>query len=656
MAILFIVLFHLLPALCPSGYIGVDVFLVISGYFLLGRQLIGNAEFRFFSFLIKKGQRLLVPYCTLLLLVALATIVLYPACGMLQNAVIFKAGLLGKVNMFLDSLGNNYFSTDTRTLPIMHLWYMGVMMQSYLLFSLLFLIWKVTKCRSRTRVIQLCLLGGISFALAFMPLPGFLKALVGNPYYSTTARLWEFALGGLIFVLPKQTSGRIGISMTAIAVATLFVLPFIPLPSANIGVLAGAVCGGIMLIWGSSWAIYSPLDFKLFTLLGGISFSLYLIHWPCICFAEAVSEQQLTLLPALALCVLILPLSIAFHKGIENPAFPAWGIIIFWILSAGVHKSITGSDGFRKYIHQEANQLNEPDMIPGESLPLLDESSPLFRHSEGIKPNQFSLKDVPQVHILKDIGDKNNIFSFIIIGDSHAQDFAVTMHHAGLTHAWRGIYLNSYITPFWGAELKQGENNAAPGNFFNEDKACHIMDWMAEHPEIRTVFICQYWRCRLVPHTMWNGDRVKEGIVQARAEELRQFCERLQSAGKNIIILTDGPEIPTNTPFVCLATHCLWHRDKPVPPSLCCDRGTYELTDGAFNRELDKLANAGYCQVIHRENAFFSSDTFRAFNGEFLTHRDTHHLTIEGGLSGIAPFIEQFKQLLHCYSMERFDK
>lgn len=642
-AILLIVLFHFLPGVCPNGYMGVDVFFIISGYFLLGKQVRGEQDFRLLPFLMQKGQRLLFPYFVLIFLVAVAAVLILPAGDMMKAGQLLKACLLGKGNVFLDHLSGNYFSSDTRALPLMHLWYMGVMLQSLLLFAGLFTFWQLFHVSSKVRMLHLAVVGVVSFTLAFLYLLPLPFEYSQNTYYWTSARLWEFALGGLLYGHHRFGSSACAPLLSASAFVIIITCSFIPLPNSAVGVMLGALCGILLLLFGKSCRSFIPLENKFFVGMGNISFSLYLIHWPCICYAEYILGRPISCYDTVWFGLIILAAAYLFHRGIEKPRYSFTLLPLSAILACATYRSISMTNGFAAYLHQDANHLLACSTSHC-NLPNLPEHSPLWEGSSGIAPNQFSPRVAP-APLLQELGDTDEGVSFIIMGDSHASDLAVGMHLQGLENKWHGLYLNSYVIPFWGAEYRSPAS-VAPGNFFDEDKANHILCWLKQHPSIKTVLIAQYWSWRLCPHTMWNGQAIDENITRARVSELRQFCRHIKDCGKNVVLVTDTPQLPASSPLRLLGSHIMWHQGKPVPSALCCNRIHYDELNGDFNKEMDKMEHDGLCRVLHRENVFFRTDRFVAYDGNHLTHRDSHHLYPYGSAFSLSGNIDEIRKLL----------
>lgn len=645
-AILLVVLFHLLPQTCPSGYMGVDVFFVISGYFLIGRQLEEGAGFQLFDFLKKKSLRLLIPYFAVVVLVAAVAVGLFPANELMQGNKLLESCLWAGGNVHLDHLSGNYFSTDTRTLPLMHLWYMGVLLQCYLLFTVLFAVWHFTRCGRKSRIIQIAVLGLLSLGVAYLRFTPIPWEYAHDTYYWASARVWEFSLGGLFYILPKPESRKAAVTVGAIAFLALVGCAWIPAKESAWMVLLGAACGCLLLRSGAIWEKLSPLNNPVLVWIGGISFSLYLVHWPCICFAEYVMGHPFTLAAALPAIVVILVLALLFYKWVEKPLYPLWMLPVLIAAAFTMQKSIRLTHGFREQLHLEANQAFSKNFYAELFLTPITDESQLYAGAEGIMPNNFSPQPNPGAVLLKDIGDTRKQMSFVVMGDSFALDFANGMHIAAQQMGWHGVYLNSYVTPYWNANYRTPPDIVALGNFFNEDKATRIMRWLKNHPELHTVFIVQFWEARLLAHDLWDGTPVTQNLMQARVQELREFTIRLKEIGKNVVLVTANPGITANTPERTLAAYLMWHKGEELPAELSCDRETYDRANAPFNHEMDKMAEEGLCHVLHREQSYFEKGIFHSYDGKLMSHRDSKHLTADGAFRGISKLLNQIGAFL----------
>lgn len=636
LAIFLIVLFHLMPGICPNGFLGVDVFFVISGYFLLRRAGEENTGFRLLPYLRHKAERILPPYLVTLIAVVPACVILFPADDMLSAAQLLKSCLLGQSNQYLQERAADYFAADTRAMPLMHLWYMGVILQAYLLFGLLSALWERRCASRRARLLSLALIGAVSFAAAHLFAAERFGYFCGSTYYTTLSRLWEFVLGGLLAQLPApQNPGKSALT-AAVALAILLLFSFLPLAHGERYVAIGAFAGAVLIRYGQYGCLRSLLSSRLLTGLGAVSFSLYLVHWPWICFAEYTHLGK-GMLPLSTLGIVlggILLSTLLLYHLVEKPAYPLRRCLLYYVAAASCWVLLTATDGFRTTLHGEANKvcaaISRPDKVAKDS--------PLRQHTEGLYQRQL-LKFRAPSSLLRAIGDTSKPCNFVILGDSHAEDFAAAMNTVGKEEGWHGAYLNSYIVPFWGSDYPTLENpDTAEGHWFDRDKAQALCRWLTRNPELKTVFLVQYWSARYESHRTWDGKTVsgKENIRQARAQQLREMCLALREAGKHVVLVCDCPTISCGFPQREVQRHLLRGVRPDGLDTLCCFRTEYEAENADIHRAMQDSEADGLCDVLHREENFFPPDRLSAYAYPDLLFRDRHHLTEKGALMSIS--------------------
>lgn len=653
-AILLIVLFHMLPGSFPNGYIGVDMFLVISGYFLIKKQLDPEADFQFGSFIKSKILRILPPVLVTMLAAQLLGIALFPATEMQQAEKLVAALLQGIGNWFLNEESADYFAADTRLFPLMHLWYIGVLLQSYLLFGCLFFLWKKWHCSRRSRIISLLLIGGVSMAL-FTP---FLLARQGGYYYSfyycTAPRLWEFVFGGLLTLLPSKERPYLSwvpaLCLPAAVVLACWAVP--PLLASRIHfigirfyILFGAVSGALFICLGHSGICARFLNCRFLQAIGKISFSLYLVHWVWVCYAEYIICHSLSPLYALVLLFGIALSAVLLWRCAETPRFPLWSVALLWCLSAALHYSVYVTDGYRAYLHQKANACE----LTEERLPPYAPEHDIYRASEGIFPNQWRTDKTPQPLMLR-IGNADTPPRFAVIGDSHAGDLACGLHYLSGQYHWQGVYLNSYVITFWGEDYDdRGDNNLKPGKFYNREKAEALMRWLQAHPEIRCVFLAQIWAERIGRHKIWTTGEIISGridVPNARLRELREMCRRIRAMGKEPVLVTDNPQIGCRAPFTLMRSRLVFGNTASMPDSMRCTEENYRAQNGFFLQIAQILESEGSCTVLRREKACFAKGDFAAYVGNRPLMRDHHHLTAEGAARTLYGLEAEIQRLL----------
>lgn len=640
-AILLVLFYHMLPGVCPNGFFGVDVFFVISGYFLIGRQLSGPQSYSLVQFLKSRAQRILPPFLLIILLSTICSILLFPADDILRTEVVVKASLLGRVNQYLDSRAGDYFSTDTRLFPLMHFWYMGVLLQCYLILSLIFFVWNRLHLSKKWRVATLILpsLGSL-FVAVYYPF----TVETDSTYYWTTARFWEFSLGGFCALFPPCKSGKLTAGGALTALVGLVIVSFIPLRNSYLYVGGSALLGCFLLVGGNSGICGHVLKNKLVMWVGTISFSLYLVHWLWICYAEFILAFPLTVTGAVCLLLPVFFTSWVYYRLVECRVYPLWSIPCLWGLCYLAHASTGRTDGYRTLLHTEANRF----ICAPYKYREVPYASPLYEGTENIGPNRFEGLDAHTDPLLYDLGDTSQPVSFVVLGDSHANDAAVGFDVLGKAHAWHGVQLNTYIVPFWGADYSYRYHNINAGFFFDEQKAHEVMRWLFLHPEIKTVFITQHWQARYHPYKRWNGRSVVStvDIEAARQEEFAEFCRNVIKTGKQVVVLTDHPNLRIKDTVRAVRSRIMWgsRGEKDAPFLQRIDE--YEKANAAALTMLRTVEQKGLCRVLHREPGCFPGGVYNAYPHGVLLHRDEHHLTEAGAVYSLQHLVPQIQEIL----------
>jgi peptidoglycan/LPS O-acetylase OafA/YrhL len=283
-AILSVFVFHLNHHWLPGGFLGVDVFFVISGYLITS---IIFKECKDGSFSLKRFyQRRIARIFPAFFTVALATLIcarwIYSAQDFASTGANLSAAALSVANLKL-MLQGNYFEVSADAQPFLHYWSLSVEEQFYLLFPLLFLL--VFKYARKQNAL---LLGGLCFGSFAVSLLMFRWKPVWA-FYLLPARAWELLAGCLLAVLSGRRSpgpddswrrwtSALGLGMIAFSVVLGGEGRAVPAYASLLAVL-GAV-GVLMPLVGSrgiaeKWLAATPL-----VLVGRISYSLYLWHWP----------------------------------------------------------------------------------------------------------------------------------------------------------------------------------------------------------------------------------------------------------------------------------------------------------------------------------------------------------------------------------------
>ena len=340
LAVLLVVVYHAgLPF--PGGFVGVDVFFVISGFVitaLLMRELHATGSIKFSTFYARRIRRLL-PALALAVGVTLVASFLLGSPFDNQQTVTALTGIgamlmSANVVIFLNSGG--YFATPPTNNPLLNTWSLSVEEQFYLVFPAIVLgLWLLAR-RSRRWQTNGVLITGLgvltlaSFLLSLGMTYGVINYRLSDPdwfaFYSSPTRAWEFAIGALAYLIfgagragmnrylgaPLVILGLAGIGASALAISENSVFPGYV---AALPVLSTA----LVLIGGS----ISPNPFsrmiavRPMARLGDVSYSWYLWHWPAIAFAVMLISDSVVVKVAASLVALAL--AFATLRFVENP-------------------------------------------------------------------------------------------------------------------------------------------------------------------------------------------------------------------------------------------------------------------------------------------------------------------------------------------------
>ncbi len=290
-------LHHGWPAVAPAGYMGVDVFFVVSGFLITG-LLLREAEQRgrisLRAFYLRRARRILPAALAVLLAVSLLTVAVVPQREWRAWFREIVASALYFENWQLAVDSQIPARADLESTPVQHYWSLSVEEQFYLFWPLLLIaaLWVAARRASGSRVVLTVTLGAVTAASLVYCL-----VLTGQDsdlaYFSTLTRTWEFGAGGLLALLagaPLPQHHRLRSAVSA-AGLVLIVVPIVTFRSPELfpGVVVLApVVGTMAVIWaGMPKAAWSPARVAALApvqWMGDVSYSLYLWHWPIFMF------------------------------------------------------------------------------------------------------------------------------------------------------------------------------------------------------------------------------------------------------------------------------------------------------------------------------------------------------------------------------------
>jgi peptidoglycan/LPS O-acetylase OafA/YrhL len=425
---------HVGLPLLQGGFVGVDVFFVLSGYLitsLLTQEISSSGSVNFARFYARRARRLLPAAITMVLGVCSAeAIVMNP----LRQVRVLKAAfatLLYSSNLYFAVLKLQYFDQYSATNPLLHTWSLAVEEQFYLIWPMLLLLLARLTQSVKRRSIALAAIALVSFALCVW-------LTAANPslaFFGMPTRIWEFSAGGLLAFIPEKWLGRRQWLFSSMGVIGLIAL----LASAELirdtmfpGYIAALPVLGTLFVLLAGAGAPKLLVARLFSMkpaqvMGRLSYSLYLWHWPALVIGSQLipSNSVAIRLGWIAGAALI---AAGTNAVIENPIRFQPFLIARSGLTLGLAALGTilclGAMGTWRAILHRSQEFRKYDRIVRD-IPAV--------YRKGCDPDRADAR--PQVCFFGDASHPQS--TVVLYGDSHAaQWFPAVMEIADAQH-WR---------------------------------------------------------------------------------------------------------------------------------------------------------------------------------------------------------------------------
>ncbi|MFF5181058.1 acyltransferase family protein [Micromonospora sp. NPDC000316] len=660
LAVVLVLVGHASQQLVPGGFVGVDVFFVISGFLITGllvAEVDRTGRLSLIGFYGRRAKRLLPAAVVVLIGTLLLTFAFLPRTRWSATGwdVVFSG--LYAMNWRLAEQSVDYLAANRAPSILQHFWSLGVEEQFYLVWPLLLAaaVWFGRRRYART--------GYLLAALTLVAVPSFAWSIwltEDNParaYFVTTTRMWELALGGFLALLaghlqrlPRLAAaalawcGLVAIVASAVLLSESSAFPGYLALAPTLGtaaVIAGGVAAGgvgpaVLLALGPVRAV------------GAISYSLYLWHWPLLVVAEA-RFGELTTVTGLAVAAFAVVPAALTYRFVENPIRhsttlewePARALQL-GALCTGV--SLLAGLAFQFTVPQVSSPLPPTLAVPtvgGTGVPVAaaptvlgaaalggspassDAGRPVDRVGPFVPDPLVASKDGPDAwrdgcHADQrssavracQYGDPNGSFTVALAGDSHAAQWLPALQRVAESKKWRLKSYTKSSCPFIDGVVALDNRPYPSCTEWNEKLRAQLTG--AERPNVLVVSSSFYVMIQ-------NGERVTSGTQAAFAAALRRTWATTAAAGIPVIVLRDTPYHDRDI-AECVAAN-------PKNLTRCASPRDKVLAGGGGPAHESAARDNNKVYLVDLNSAICPRERCAPVIGGALVYRDNNHIT-----------------------------
>ncbi|HEX8596544.1 MAG TPA: acyltransferase family protein [Pseudomonas sp.] len=619
LAVIPVVLFHYGFGAFSGGFVGVDVFFVISGFLITSIILreISAGRFSFVDFWARRARRIIPALSVVLVAALLIGWLLLPAhdYSQLGRAVRYQAMFISNI-LFMRQDG--YFNPASDFKPLLHTWSLSVEEQYYIVFPLLMVL--ITRFFRWWRWI----LSGLLLLSFFLNVWSVSRS-PDAAFFLLPMRAWELLCGAMLAVMPAgafkprpwvaQAVSLAGLAAILIAVCGFDKSTLFPGWAALLPVL-----GASALIWANgsapTWA-GQPLSARPMVAVGLISYSLYLWHWPVLVYANAISidgMQRRESLFWIALCVVLAALSWRFVEmpfrekrclAGRKPVLAGAALCMLVIAVAG--QTVRWADGVPQRLSGQARQYAQArDWTRGQTDCLLQPESPELKVACQFGP---AGEGPPQQ---------------LVWGDSHAAALVPTLQEDAQRYG-----ISVWVTSLAGCMPVAGIESRPQCQAFNQQ-----MMALVEQQRVHDVVLAARWSLYLygeedgdLEHMLYR-DEGSAAAERHLAENLGATVARLRAAGANVWLFKEVPLQRMGTVARLSSLAMVGRPASSVGRPIADHRQRQHFISGLFAQ----LAAADpKIHVLDPAPLLCSDGICRAVINGYSQYRDENHLSDQGG-------------------------
>ena len=656
-AVLAVIFFHTNVPGFSGGFVGVDIFFVISGFLITSIILkeINEENFSITRFYERRIRRIFPALFPVIAFTLVAGAYLFDADAFDEFGQSIIATTLFSSNILFRS-DSGYFAAPSLQKPLLHTWSLAVEEQFYIFFPLaLVLIHGFLKSRY-----LLWILIAITISLGASIYGVYHYA--GATFYLAPTRAWELLAGSILAlgVLPDPSSAWLKnlLSITGLGLiiysvgfyteATLF-------PGYN---AIAPVLGAWLVIYsnGEKAIVNKLLSIRPLVFIGLISYSLYLWHWPFAAFARYLMFRPFNAYDSAGIIVVSLVVSILSWKYIEQPfrgrqmllpdrkrVFVIAGFVMIVASGIGGVIHLQNGMGWR-------NEWFFPEM--NATIQKVKQDPLWHKYKEWEKITE----KMDEVTPFQRVGYENKEPSFALCGDSHARALIPALADQAVRAKISGFILTKSSAP-----LLEGVDRISDNNDNGFDEAHYnrkVLDFIKVHPNIKTIIIACRWGADVKGHYTEKGEehgfkKLNDAYGQYGSEAsnavilkigLTRTVHTLLSMGRRVVLVSDVPEVGYDVPrFYSIQSRVpMMVNEMDIRPTIA----EYNKRQHEVQAILSELAKLPGVALIHPESRMFDEKgRGRIMVAGELLYYDDDHLSTSGALYVAPVFNELFREM-----------
>ncbi|EXF24444.1 acyltransferase [Nesterenkonia sp. AN1] len=664
LAVLVVLLYHFWPDRLTGGYVGVDVFFVISGYLItahLFKEAVKTGGVRLGQFWARRIRRLLPLSLLVLLLTAISAVLILPSTAWQATLRQIIASTLYVQNWVLAADAVEYSKADERATAVQHFWTLSVEEQFYVLWpvllalTLMFLAFRQRRSgapalgHAQIRVAFLWVVGLLgAFSLIFSIY--YTAAAPAQAYFVTPTRIWEFTLGAIAALVlgSRQFTGKWGnvlgwVGFLMILGSAIMYTDATPFPGwtalvPTLGTVLVLSCGGREPVTGIHWW----LSLRPATAIGDWSYAIYLWHWPVVIFSPYISEAARFWYVKVLLILGIIALSALSTRFFETPIRRAKILLPTWrtMVAAGAGMALVIVSGIAAVSTMQTS--SEDSTITADhpcygyrALANIGECGDAFagelglwpspavvaeQYQEGAFPGCQADNEDPAVQECWLGAEESDADGTIaVFGDSHATMWLPALDEIAQEQDKQLLVLTRSACTPRGGEVGDDSSECLQAN-------AEIMEQVSEDESVHTVVVAASQM-----HGEFGGPSRDLGLDESdydlddSALAMYEPIVTWLEAEKEVVVFGESPRMSNDEDSEETLPECVALNEDD--PSACNEtREDTQVGDRWLTRSAEVFEDAENYHFVPTEDLVCLEDTCYATIGGAITYSDNSHL------------------------------